>query len=83
MFLLPAQPEHSATMLNYEHQIVQCKWRRMRRRLNPYRQQLPRPNGSFFELHFGDRVIATRNDEGYLCQLHQPKRSGENRFSRN
>ena len=64
-------------------QIVQRRWRRMRRRPNLYRQQLPRPNGSCFEIHFGNRVIATQNDGGYLFQLHHPKRSGGKNVSRN
>ena len=41
-------------LLEYERQVRQ---RRRRRRPNPYRWRLPRPNVSWFEIHFRDRAI--------------------------
>ena len=38
----------------YERQIRQS---RRRRRYNPYRWRLPRPNGSWFEIHYRNRAI--------------------------
>ena len=41
-------------LLEYERQIRQ---HRRRRRYNPYRWRLPRPNGSWFEIHFRNLAI--------------------------
>ena len=41
-------------LLEYERTIRQ---RRRQRRYNPYRWRLPRPRGSWFEIHFNNRAI--------------------------
>ena len=41
-------------LLKYERTIRQ---RRRQRRYNPYRWRLPRPRGSWFEIHFNNRAI--------------------------
>ena len=70
-------------VLNYEHQIRQSRWQRLRRWHNPYWWHLPRPNGSWFEIHFRNRAIPAQYFKSPLLNLLHPFLLRQNTALRN